>query len=168
MVQDDIVLVASPDAVFTVTGIRSLISQAETKETDNHVVGTDIRRIILQADAIAGGCLAGNGQVSFFNLQLRLQLNDPGHIEYNRAGARLLNRPAKGTLGTIIGQFGHMQHLTSAAAGGIHAATFGSGEGQGAHILLGSGNFEIGIFNGLRSRIRRRNAGTAGGSFQGR
>ena len=144
MIQDDVIQVTSPDAVFAVrlAGIdvllrpRRLVTQAETHEADDDIVSLQDHRIILQADTVAGSRLACDGQVSLVNFQIGGQGDEARHVKHDSARSGLAHRPAKRAFRTVIGQLGHMQDLAAAAAGGVHSPTLGSREGPGDAILF--------------------------------
>ena len=94
VVQDDMVQITAPDAVLAVGlagldlggGPGSLVTEPETQETDDHVIGTlgQIRRIVFEADTVAGSRLARNGQIAFGDFEVGLQFDRAGHVEDNR------------------------------------------------------------------------------------
>ena len=159
MIQDDILVVTAPNAVFAV-GLSILdiglapvafVSKAEAHKADNHIVGVDVGGVVLDADAVSGGRLAGNGDVSLGNLEVRRQLDGTGHVKDNGAGAAGLDGCAEGT-GSLVIEVGHMDDLSTTAAGGVHAAALGSGEGTGHAVFLRRGNGEVFILDTRRDR----------------
>ena len=153
VVQDHVVQVAAPDAVFAIglagldlrRGPRGFVAQAETDETDDDIGSLQVHRIVLEADPVARGRLARDRQVALGNLEVGLQLDDAGHVEDDGAGAGLVHGPAEGSLRTGVLQRGHVIDLAAAAAGGVHAAALGAREGAGDAILLHGRDGEIGI-----------------------
>ena len=159
VIQDDIFVVAAPDAVFAV-GLSILdiglapvafVSKTEAHKADNHIVRIDVGGVVLDADAVSGGRLAGNGDVSLGNLEVRRQLDGPSHVKDNGAGAAGLDGCAEGT-GSLVIEVGHMDDLSATAAGGVHAAALGSGESTGHAVFLRRGNGEVLILDTRRDR----------------
>ncbi len=137
MVQDDILPVASPDAVLAVTSVRAFITQTETEEADNHIVGIDDKGVILDADSVTGSRLSGNCNIpiTILNLKLLGQFNGTGHIKDDDTGSLGIYCSPQRSIPAVI-QVGHMQDLAAAAAGGVHSPTLGSREGPGDAILF--------------------------------
>ena len=159
VIQDDILVVAAPNAVFAVGLVTAdiglapvaFISKAEAHKADNHIVGVDVGRVVLDADAVSGGRLAGDGDISLGNLEIRGQFNGPSHVKDNGAGAAGLDGCAEGT-GSLVIEVGHMDDLSPASAGGVHAAALGSGESTGHAVFLRRGNGEVLILDTRRNR----------------
>ena len=116
MVEDDILVVTPPDTVLLrFGGILGRIAQTETDIADNHVVGIDPHGVVAQADAVARGGLAGDGQVSVLNAQIAQQFDRSRHVEDDDAFARSLDGLARRPGARII-EIGDMPDLAAAAA----------------------------------------------------
>ena len=82
--------IAMPAAAETVTFVMGHFTVAETKthETDYHIVGLDEKRIVGNADTIAGSGLSGYRHIRIFKPQGRFQENSAVDIKNDcpRAG----------------------------------------------------------------------------------
>ena len=124
VVQNDVLLVASPDGV--VLG-RFLVAHSEADEADDDVVGADIGRIVLEADAVAGSRLARNGHIAILDAELRLQFDSARHVEDYDAGAACRQSLSQRT-GAAVVQIGHVDNFSTSTAGHIPAAAPGTRE----------------------------------------
>ena len=173
VVEDDVGVVAAPDAVFLA---GHLVAQAEAHEADDHVVGVVLDAVVGQADAVARRRLAGDGDVALGDGQAALELDDAGHVEDDGPGAGLTEGVAERSLVVVVLERGDVIDRATAAAGREHAAALGAREGARDAVFLGSGDEEVFIFEaggrgrrgrfglGLgRGRDRARPRGGAGG-----
>ena len=121
-----------------------LIAHPAADETDDHVAGADAEGVVLQADTVTGGALAGDGQVSPRDVQLLLQGDGAGHVEDDgQRPIRFFDAVPEGALRAVVLQGGHVVDFAATAAGGVHAAALGAGEGAGDAVLFHRGNGEL-------------------------
>ena len=146
MVYDDILVVAPPDGIALVL---PLVAHAAAQEADDDIVGFDHQRIVLQANAVAGGCLPGNGHVAFLYLQVALQLDDARHVEHDDARPALLHPGTQRARAAVV-QVGHVVDLASAAAGGGVA-----GKALGARKCRSHNSGLLGLFRRVLARSLR-------------
>ena len=145
MVDDYVLLAASPYCILAVIGIRALISESESDETDDDIVCLHHGGIILYADAVARSRLSGNGQVAVSDPELRGQFYDAGHIKHDNPRPARLDGSTQGTGAAVI-EVGHMDYPASPAAGGVHSAAFCPRESKGSPMLiLSRRNLHLGI-----------------------
>ena len=130
MVYDYILLIQRPKTVPTISAIQSdiLVAEAETHETNNHVVGLDGKRIVGHADAVAWSGLACNSDITVAQIQFRVQVNIARDVKHYGSGTGLVTRPAERTGLIVVLKGGHMIDLASATAGGVAAIALGSGK----------------------------------------
>ena len=164
MVEDDILVVTPPDTVLLrFGGILGRIAQTETDIADNHVVGIDPHGVVAQADAVARGGLAGDGQVSVLNAQIAQQFDRSRHVEDDDAFARSLDGLAQRPGARII-EIGDVPDLAAAAARRVHAAALGAREGaQHPVVLVGQGKPQLRIRIDGRTAVREDDLVAEGG-----
>ena len=104
-----------------------LISQTESQETDNDIVGLDGKRISGYADTVAGSSLTGNGYITIIYTKCRIQKYGSRYIENNRTPSLLLNSPTQGALSAII-KIGNMVNCTATATRHISTETLSPGK----------------------------------------
>ena len=149
MVDDDVLLVASPHGV--VFGLV-LVAHAAADEADDDVVGLHHERVVLQADAVAGGGLSGDGDVAVLYLKCLFQLDDARDVEYDDAGPCLPEAGTERAFAVVV-QVGHVVDGSAPSAGGGEACVaFGAGKGGGRYVdaFVGCvrGFFFVGRFGG--------------------
>ena len=127
VVYDDVLLVHSAESVALVC-IDVAVAHAEAEIAYYDVVGTYLKRIVGDADAVAGGCLSGYGDVAAVQLELRCEVDGSRHVEDYGALAALAAGPAERTFGVCVFKCGDVIYGTAASAGGVAAETFGTGE----------------------------------------
>src|SRR5438093_6733096 len=134
VVHDEVVTVVNAEAVGSELAV--VISGAKTQEADDHVMCSRERESVpaalgfLDADAVAGGGLAGDGDIGFADLQ-PLRLDHAAYPEDHGARAFRLNRFAQ-TARTGVVEVRDEKNSATASALGIGAITLGAGECQEA------------------------------------
>ena len=119
-----------------------IVPEAETKEADDDVFGiSDRQRPVLQADAVARGSLARNGDVASLpgvtpvvaDVEFRRQRNDARNPEHHDLGPWLRQRPAQrpfGRHGVGVEQVGDVVNPAAAASRDVTPAALGTGKGR--------------------------------------
>ena len=136
MVDDNVVVVGGSQSVAFVSFrvvLQRYVAQTEAHKTDDDVVGSNDEGIVGYADAVARGCLSGNGQVAVLYLQLTLQMDSAAEVEDNGAWPFLADSLTQRTrqwclVVAIVLERSHMIYIATATSGGVHAETFSSRE----------------------------------------
>ena len=89
VVNNDVALVERTEAVPTISSVfrHICITKTETKETENDIVGLYRKRIVCDADTVAGSSLSGNSHVSASQFERGVEMNVTRYIKDNGAGA---------------------------------------------------------------------------------
>ena len=107
------------------------ISRAETEVADNHLVRIEIDTLVLDADALAGRGLPGQGDIGVSDFELGLEGNEAGHPEdHNPWPLRFTRRPKAPRPGII--QVGHCDDSSTTAPDGFSAKSLRTREGGNA------------------------------------
>jgi hypothetical protein len=122
VVEDDVRAAADRDRIVFLAG---LVADPRAQVADDHVVGVDQELAVAQGDPVAGGGLAGDGDVIVGDLQVALQADHPADIEHHDARTLGLDGGAQ-RAGTGVVQIGHLDHATAATALGELAEAFGA------------------------------------------
>src|SRR5262249_51943847 len=125
VVDDDVPDRVAAQGVVAVGYVR--LAAAEAEMPYHHVVGVHLEGGPADADAVAGGRLAGDRDVRGANADAVLQVDDAGHVEHDDAGADGVAGLAERS-GPAVRQAGHHAHLAAAAAEAVHAGAPRPGE----------------------------------------
>ena len=93
VVDHDVAHRVSAEGILTVE--HAGLTTAEAHVAHNHVVGIYLERLACNADAVAGSCLSGNGDIRSTHIDGRLQADDARNVEHHDAGAALFASPAE-------------------------------------------------------------------------
>src|SRR5262249_62168440 len=99
---------------------RFHLAAAEAHVADDDVVRVDLRRRPADADAVAGGRLAGDGDEWLVDLERRLKRDQSGDAEDDRPRPGGVDGGPQAA-GAVVLQRRDLEHLPAAAAGRVHA-----------------------------------------------
>ena len=147
-VVDDDVLVGSVGVGHYLDGVVFrffLVSHTAADEAHDDVARRDAECVVFQADTVSRGCLAGNGEVAFGDVELLAEFDDAGHVEdYGKGPAFLLYAVAEGAGGGgVVLERSHVIDFAAATATGVHSASLGSGESARLAVLFAGGDAEF-------------------------
>ena len=114
------------DGIVAVADPR--LAAAETHVADDDVVRFEFDRVAGDADAVARGGAAGDGDVRRADADAVLELDDAGDIEDDDARSAGFERFAEAARAAVV-EIGDDEHLAAAPAEAVHAAALRAGEG---------------------------------------
>src|SRR5688572_29149671 len=123
MVDDDLVAIAAKAILL----LAALIAGTETHIPDDEVRGVEIDLVILDANAIAGRGLAGDGEIGVANLEFRFERDSARNAEDHEARPLGLDGRAKAARPTVI-EIRNLDRPPAAPAGSVFAKTFSAGK----------------------------------------
>ena len=124
----DNAVVRAVEEVDAILFAAAHIAEPTAQVAHNHIVSLDADAIVAQAYAIARRALAGDGEKRAGDDDRFLERDRAAHAKDHGARTIRLARRAQAARAGVV-KVGHEERLAAAAAGGVGAETFGTGEG---------------------------------------